>query len=563
MTTNSNRSAQDAREREPRVWVVDDSTDDRDLAVRAIRRVVPGALIATPTDPESLQRLLESDTPEVVVTDYRLHWSDGLRVLDEVHARHPSVPVIMFTNTGSEEVCATGMKNGLFDYIIKRRDQFAKLPHAVVHALDYTRSQRDLASHRSELRESREQLAALLEHERVARAEAEIARAEATRATKLKDEFLATLSHELRTPLNAILGWGQLLRYKMDDRKALEQGLDVITRNARLQAQLIADLLDLSRIVSGQMRLDLQDLDVTTIVRSSVQALEPTARDKAVAVELVIDVDHATMRADPARVQQIVTNLLGNAIKFTPGGGSVRVTLDRVDGDARIAVSDTGIGIAPEDLSIIFQRFRQVDATSRRQHGGLGIGLSIVKSLAELHGGRVEARSAGAGAGSTFIVYLPLAAPGESERTQAQVELVPTAREALADVLVLVVDDDRDTCALVCRMLEEHGARVECASNAGEAFEKLKKLRPTVLISDIAMPGEDGYSLIERVRGLPEEKGGTTPATALSAFARSEDRQRALLAGFDSYAIKPVEPSELIAVVINLVRRGKRQHRGT
>ncbi|HYF59074.1 MAG TPA: response regulator [Burkholderiaceae bacterium] len=542
----------------PVICVVDDSIDDRELVIRAVRKDLPDAVFAAPVDERSFRMVLASRAPDVVVTDYRIGWIDGLTVLARVKARWPDVPVVMFTNTGSEEICAEGMKSGLSDYVIKRRDQYPKVSHAVRTALDQSRTRRLLALQTRDLERSRSELALLLERERRARAEAELARAEALRATHLKDEFLANLSHELRTPLNAVLGWAQLLRMKLDDPKALQEGLEVIIRNTRLQAQLVADLLDMSGILSGQMRLDVGDVDLVPVVESAIQTVRPSADDKRIVLRTLLDPAAGPVRGDPARIQQIVWNLLVNAVKFTPPAGHIEIRLERVASRARLEVTDSGEGIAPDFLPLVFEAFRQGDGSARRRHRGLGLGLSIVKSLTEMHGGRVEARSPGVGRGSTFLVSLPIAAV-QPETGDAGAESVSKlSTTTLTGLSVLVVDDDPDTSALIARTLEQYGARTTCRHSAGDGLEALRRLRPDVLVSDIGMPGEDGYAFIGRVRDLPSAEGGNTPSAALSAFARSEDRQRALFAGFDSYAIKPVEPAELVAVVANLAARARR-----
>jgi PAS domain S-box-containing protein len=409
-------------------------------------------------------------------------------------------------------------------------------------------------------KESERQRERLLASERAARAEAE-------RASRMKDDFLATLSHELRTPLNAILGWSQILSQLAhgggfaDD---LREGLATIERNARAQTQIIEDLLDMSRIVSGKVRLDMQRLDLAEVVRAAVETVRPAAEAKGVRVQTVVDPLAGPVSGDPNRLQQVLWNLLNNAVKFTPRGGRVQVLLERVNSHLEVSVIDTGEGIPPEFLPHVFDRFRQADASTTRRHGGLGLGLSIVKQLVELHGGRVRASSSGEGSGSTFTVSLPLTVihpPPEPEAGRRH----PVARTGphlsqdtcveLHGVRVLVVDDEPDARSLLQRLLEDCHAIVMLAESAGAALEKLVADRPDVLVSDIGMPGEDGYSLIRRVRALHPDKGGNVPALALTAYARSEDRTRSVLAGFQMHMSKPVEPAELIAMVASLAGR--------
>ena len=395
-----------------------------------------------------------------------------------------------------------------------------------------------------------------LEHERENLLEAErAARGEVVRAGRLKDEFLATLSHELRTPLNAILGWAQLLRGGSVGGADLRQGLEVIERNARTQSRLISDLLDVNRIVSGRLRLDLQPVDVAEVAAAAVEALEPQAEEKGVALEVELARPGPQVRGDPARLEQVVWNLVSNALKFTPGGGSVRVSLEGVDGRAVLAVDDDGKGISPEFLPHLFERFSQGDPSITRRHGGLGLGLSIVKQLVELHGGTVRAHSDGEGRGARFVVELPTAAASPAPH-EADARDEPAEEEAppldLSGLRVLVVDDEVDARELARRVLEAAGARVETAAGAEEALALIASFRPEVVVSDIGMPGEDGYRLLPRLRARAD---GALPAVALTAFVRSEDRTRARHAGFDEHVGKPLEPARLLAAIARAARR--------
>ncbi|HEX5660594.1 MAG TPA: PAS domain-containing protein [Polyangiales bacterium] len=427
-------------------------------------------------------------------------------------------------------------------------DEAGKPRHVVGACTDITRRRQ------SEL--ARE---ALLEAERKAREEAEL-------ASRLKDEFLATLSHELRTPLNAILGWSQILRRRSSEDERLREGFGIIERNARVQVQLIEDLLDMSRIVAGKLRLDVQPVDLREVIRAALESVAPAAEARSVRVQTVLDSHAGPVRGDPARLQQIVWNLLANAIKFTPKGGRVTVALERISSHVEISISDSGIGIAPDFLPHVFERFRQSEGGSTRRHQGLGLGLGIVKSLVEMHGGHVRASSAGLGEGANFTVELPLMVTRPSEHPRK----LPTRStwdheqehhddRLLEGVLVLVVDDEPDTRELLAHVLAECSARVLTAANAAEAYRLLQVEHPDVLLSDIGMPDEDGYSLIRRVRELPARDGGDTPSIALTAFARSEDRRRALIAGFQSHLAKPVEPAELVAVVASVAGAIPRQ----
>jgi PAS domain S-box-containing protein len=397
---------------------------------------------------------------------------------------------------------------------------------------------------------------ALLASERAARTEAE-------RVSRTKDEFLATLSHELRTPLNAIVGWSQLLRGDQTTASDLSEGLEVIERNARVQAQLIDDLLDMSRIISGKVRLNVQPVDLPEVITASIASVAPAAEAKGIRIQKIVEPLAGPVLGDPSRLQQIVWNLLSNAIKFTPKDGRVQVILKLVNSHLEIVVSDTGAGIKPEFLPHVFERFRQADATTTRRFGGLGLGLAIVKHLAEMHGGDVRAASPGEGHGATFTVHLPLAiahqheahSSAEREHPRTPTRLPLECPPVLDGARILVVDDERDSRGLVKRILEECEATVLLAASAEEGLALLRQQKPDVIISDIGMPGTDGYQFIRSVRQLSQAEGGNSPAIALTAFARSEDRQRAMLAGFDMHIAKPVQPAELIAVVARLARR--------
>ncbi|WP_229467465.1 ATP-binding protein [Massilia sp. Mn16-1_5] len=395
----------------------------------------------------------------------------------------------------------------------------------------------------------------LLESEREARAEAE-------RSSQMKDEFLATLSHELRTPLSAILGWAQVLRRGGKDENDLQRGLQTIERNARAQAQLIEDLLDMSRITSGKVLLDMQTLNPQGFLDAAIETVRPAADAKNIRIEKRYEPDPGMVAGDPARLQQVVWNLLSNAIKFTPRDGLVTVELGRRDGSVAVTVRDTGSGIKPEFITHVFERFRQADASMTRRHGGLGLGLAIVKHLIEQHGGTVRVESPGEGLGSSFSFELPQAKAQTKAERRASMILGSTPPPAAPDLTlrdltgasILVVDDDRDARELILRILTDCHAKVRIAASAREAFAALQAELPDLLISDLGMPEVDGFELLSWVRALPRDRGGLLPAVALTAFARSEDRLRALEAGFSSHISKPVEPSELIDAVGSLVR---------
>jgi PAS domain S-box-containing protein len=393
--------------------------------------------------------------------------------------------------------------------------------------------------------------------------------AAAEAANRMKDEFLATLSHELRTPLNAIVGWARILRSGKVDAEDLEEGLAAIERNAQVQAQLVEDLLDISRISSGNLRLDVQRVKITEVIEAALAAVMPAANAKGIRIHKVLDSLAGPVTGDFARLQQVVWNLLSNAVKYTPKGGQVQVLLERVNSHVEISVIDTGMGIRPEFLPHVFDRFRQADATTTRRHSGLGLGLAIAKQLVEMHGGSIRAKSPGEGQGATFTVTLPIIVvhPERPEAEKVRPKEAVTTEEicledALAGLKVLVVDDEPDARQLIRRVLEDCKAEVALATSAAAALELLGPFRPDVIVSDIGMPEQDGYDLIRQVRANYSAK--QLPAAALTAFAHTEDRKRALLAGFQTHIAKPVDPAELTAAVASLAgRTGESgQHQG-
>jgi signal transduction histidine kinase/ActR/RegA family two-component response regulator len=385
------------------------------------------------------------------------------------------------------------------------------------------------------------------------------ARAEAEAANTLKDEFLATLSHELRTPLNAVLGWTRMLRSGILDAATATRALEVIDRNADAQRQLIEDLLDVSRIVSGKMRLDVRPVEPVTVVEAAIDAVRPAAEAKAIHLQPILDPRAGPVSGDPDRLQQVVWNLLSNSIKFTPRNGRVQVRLARVNSHIEIVVTDTGKGITAEVLPRVFERFRQAESGSQRSHGGLGIGLALVKQLVELHGGSVEAASEGAEQGATFTIRLPLMLHAETDRRlpTALRPLVGPAPSSLAGVRLLVVDDDSDALDLFALVLRQAGAEVRTVPSVREAFDVLATSQPDVIISDIEMPEESGYTFIQKLRGGQILHGDRIPAVAVTAYGGVTERIRILSAGFDAYVAKPVEPDELAAVISRLVTRSR------
>jgi PAS domain S-box-containing protein len=411
--------------------------------------------------------------------------------------------------------------------------------------------------------------ARLYEAMKQARAEAERAAEEnerlyrqAEESSRLKEEFLATISHELRTPLSAILGWTRMLRLGQLAPENSAKALDTIERNARAQAQLVDDLLDVSRIITGKLRMDVRPADPNAFIDAAVEAVRPAAEAKGVRLQKVVDTSAIAIPGDPVRLQQVVWNLLSNAIKFTPRGGRVQIRSERVNSHLEIVVSDTGQGIAADFLPHVFDRFRQADQKTSRQHGGMGLGLAIVRHLVEMHGGTVRASSEGEGQGATFTVMLPITPIYQLDSSGGRVH--PAARDLLPPnditdrldgLRILVVDDEPDTRELLKQGLEYCGATVALAGATVEAMELIKMSIPDVLISDIGMPVSDGYDLIRQVRALPAARGGKVAAIALTAYTRIEDRLQALRAGYDMHVPKPVELAELVAVAASVARR--------
>jgi signal transduction histidine kinase/CheY-like chemotaxis protein len=414
---------------------------------------------------------------------------------------------------------------------------------------------RALEAQIAERKEAEDRLRASLVREQMARAEAEA-------ANRMKDEFLATISHELRTPLSAIIGWSHMLRKGRLDEATRGRALETIERNAKSQAQLVEDILDVSRVITGKLQLNSGPVDMASVINSAVDSVQLAADAKDIQLEVTLDPSARQLSGDANRLQQIVWNLLSNAIKFTPSGGRVEVKLERANSHVEISVSDTGPGIDPDFLPYIFDRFRQADASSTRQHGGLGLGLAIVRHLVELHGGTVEAQSSRDSSGAMFVIKFPaIAKPSKSRKRETGSLLpkeTPTAQNmlpSLEGLHLLLVDDDQDTLQILSTLLTDLGAKVQAASSAAEALEILEWYQPAVLVSDLAMPSEDGYSLIAKIRAA--ENGMLVPAIALTAYVRVEDRARALSTGFNMFVPKPVEPNELITAIANLAEPAK------
>jgi signal transduction histidine kinase len=518
-----------------RILLVDDDHVDRMAVKRLLKQAgLAGEIVERDTRDTALEAV-RAHTFDCVLLDYRLPSTDGVTLLRELRAAGGGVPIVALTGQGDEEVAVELMKAGAADYLNKNTLTAERLERSLRYAL---------ALHRAE-----EERRLLLEREQHARMQAQA-------ANRAKDEFLATLSHELRTPLNAILGWAQLLAGGQLDEVGARRAIEIIERNTRLQAQLIDDLLDISRIITGKLRLELKTVTARSILEPAIESSLPAASAKGVRlVPQLTGADDETISCDASRMQQVIWNLLSNAIKFTPAGGHVTLTWRR-EGDSMIVeVADTGIGIEAEFLPHVFDRFRQQDAAITRRHGGLGLGLSIVRHLVELHGGSISATSDGHGKGATFTVKVPISLDAVDTGSEDD-DAPPHPTEdlpSLEGVRVLVVDNEADARGLVSTILESRGAEVTTAASASEAIASIRAHRPDVLLSDIGMPGEDGYALIRQVRQLkPTEPA--LPAAAVTAYASAGDRAQAILAGYQAHLPKPIKPSELTTVVAALAK---------
>ena len=482
-------------------------------------------------------------------------------------ARQPEwsdFPLIVLTGVRAAAGKLSGLVEAANVTLVERPTRVITVLSAVRSALRARQRQYEARAHIEAERRAREERTRLLEEAVAAREQAERAMAQAEEANRAKDIFLATLSHELRTPLTAVLGWARMLHEMNLDGDTARHGLRVIERNAEAQNQLVRDLLDVSRIITGKLRLETTSVELAPVVEAALDSVKQAAEAKGISLGVELDAEPSLVLGDPDRLQQVVWNLLSNAIKFTPKGGRVGVALDRKDSDVLIRVSDTGRGISAEFLPHVFERFRQADGSTTREQGGLGLGLAVVRHLVEQHGGHVSAESGGEGLGSTFTITLPLSAArpdatreGDLGRDAGETTAGTDGdgHKPLSELRVIVVDDQPDARELLTMILERAGAVVAAAESADEAVRLLRAGPADVLVSDIGMPGEDGYEFVGRVRALPVSEGGRVPAIALTAYATKEDRRRALAAGFEEHVAKPVEPSALVAAVASLAGR--------
>jgi signal transduction histidine kinase/ActR/RegA family two-component response regulator len=545
--------------RDQRILILAPTGRDGELAARFLRE--DGIRAEVCDRIEGLCRELLDGAGLVFLTGEALT-PEAMQCLVEALAEQPTwsdIPLVVLTIGGGEKPGNAEALSALSETgnvtLIERPVRVMTLMSTIRSGLRARQHQYEVRDYLSAERRAKEEL-----EESRRRLSAALAAAED--ASRLKDEFLATVSHELRTPLTAVLGWSRLLRGGQLDEQAAAHALEIIERNARSQNQLIEDLLDVSRIITGKLRLDVRPVESASFIEAAIEAVSPAAEAKDIRLQKVMDTGLSSVAGDPARLQQVVWNLLSNAIKFTPKGGSVMVRLERVDSHVEISVTDSGDGIREEFLPYVFDRFRQADGTTTRQHGGLGLGLAIVRQLVEMHGGTVGAESGGEAKGATFTVKLPLLPVHQREPVEQRTS--PKAADnhhpaehpdKLNGLRVLVVDDEIDTLELIKVSLGQCGALVTTARSSTEALGLLERTPPDLIISDIGMPGEDGFEFIRKVRELPPERGGRTPAVALTAYARAEDRLRVLRSGFQMHLAKPVELAELLAVASNVAGR--------
>ncbi|TMB06735.1 MAG: response regulator [Deltaproteobacteria bacterium] len=520
-----------------RILIVDDDAALLRALPEALRLRLADAAVDTCDSAADALRLIAATDYDAVVSDIKMPGMDGLVLLAEIRSLRPDTPTLLITGHGQHDLVVQALRGGAYDFIPKpiERDYFVA---SLARAIETRHLRRQLDEQRSTLERTVEERTR-----------------ELRKANDVKDRFLAMLSHELRSPLGAIRIWASLLRTGKLDPERRARALEAIERSAVTQAKLIEDLLDVSRIVTGKLVLDVGPVDLTDVAEAALDAVRAAAEAKQIRLEQVFELTGNQVEGDPARLQQVVWNLLSNAVKFSAAGGRIVLRVSRAGSEAVVSVRDEGEGIEAEFLPHVFERFRQADSTRTRTHGGLGLGLAIVRDLVALHGGAVAAESNGRGQGATFTVRLPLVeGRPEARRVVAlgpafKGERAPAA-STLRGVRVLVVDDDPDARESVAAVLEQAGATVQAVESAGDAVESLEREPSDVLLSDIAMPGVDGYTLLGRARA--RLRGREIPAAALTAYAASEDRSRALAAGFRAHLAKPVDPAELVAVVADL-----------
>ncbi|MBD0385553.1 MAG: response regulator [Nostoc sp. C3-bin3] len=521
-----------------RILLADDNADMRDYLKHLLQ---PYYEVEVVTNGVAALAAADRQIPDLVLSDIMMPGVDGLQLLRQLRSQSSTceVPIILLSARAGEESRVEGLEMGADDYLIK--------PFSARELLARVRANLELSRLRKQA-----------QAERAERIQQQAARVEAEAANRMKDEFLQVLSHEIRTPLNGMLGWVKMLSQGKLDRATTARALETIERNAKAQAKLVDDLLDVSRIIRGELQLEKHSLSLISVIKEAIETVRPQASSKDITIECMLGECASSVFGDASRLQQVVWNLLTNAVKFTPSGGRVEVILEANGSDALLQIKDTGIGIKADFLPHIFDRFRQADASTTRTYGGLGLGLAIVRHLVEMHQGTVQAHSPGLGLGATFSVQLPLMNISDVSGGAESISVNNDSQISLEGLQVLVVDDQDDARELVSFILQQHGALVTEVASVAQAWSALEVGMPHILISDLGMPEEDGYSLIRRIRALPVEKGGRMPAIALSAYAKEEDRRRALLTGFQMYLSKPFDPLELVVMVASL--SGRFQH---
>lgn len=519
------------------ILVVDDSPSKL-LAMSAALADLGQNVVAASSGREALRYLLDKEFA-VIILDVNMPDIDGFDTAELIR-QHPSsarVPIIFVTAFGDDTHAARGYSLGAVDYLLTPVIPEVLRAKVTVFVDLHRRNLEERAQAEQQLVLAREQMA----------------RRTAEAANRMKDEFLATLSHELRTPLNSILGWVQILRMGKPSEDDIHQAIDVIERSARMQAKIIEDLLDVSRIISGKLQLEIHPAHLTQTVEAAIDAIQLSADAKQLTITRKHELGALLVRVDARRLQQCVWNLLSNAVKFTPPGGTIEVVTQRCDGELQISVTDSGEGIAADFLPFVFERFRQADASTSRANGGLGIGLALVRELVELHAGRVSVESGGAGLGSTFRIHLPLSVVNDdSSVVDAPSRPIAVDDAELLGVRVLVVDDEPDARRWVARVLAQCHAEVVEAGSADAACESFRTFKPQIVVSDIGMPGRDGYDLVRELRSY--SFGKDVPAIALTAYARSQERSKALSAGFQQHLAKPVSAEELVRCIQQVLR---------
>jgi signal transduction histidine kinase len=525
--------------RDGRLLVVDDEESLRITTAAILEK--EGYIVDTAATGDEAIALLNKKDYDLVLTDLHMEGGDGLSVLNEIRRHSPFTISVVLTGFASVESAIAALQEGAYDYLVKPCD-IDSMKHTIRRGVEHRRLV--LAEHKA--RTDLEQLNLDLER-RIVERTAELTRlnAELADANRAKDVFLATLSHELRTPLTPVVGWIKLLRSGNLDEKSVAQALDAIERNAWLQSKLIDDLLDTSRIATGKLHFEPKPTDLNVVVRAAIDTVRASAAARNIELSVSLWPSTMVVMGEPVRLQQIAWNLISNAIKFTEPGGKVSITTNNEGSQARLVVRDTGLGIDPEFLPHVFDRFKQADGSTSRRHGGLGLGLAIADALAKMHGGKIHAESAGVGQGSCFTLNVALAA---SERVAP--EPVPQRVFSFTGLDVLIVEDSIDTLTLLSAVFSREGANVTTAASAAEALEHAIAKRPAVIISDIGMPDVDGYELLEQLKVIPGMDD--VPAIAISGYASDEDRERALDTGYHALVPKPIDVDELFELIHDL-----------